>query len=103
MLKGAAYFMINEFDELSENGVIGMPEFATAEKGARFLEAAAARESCEFLDQFATWNFQTRQYTTTHEPALGGCRPPVRRHADQLRRPRQSQHRRQFDDAGFPA
>ncbi len=60
MFKSTPYFMINEFDELSENGAIGMPEFATAEKGAKFVEAAAAA-TAKFVDQFATWNFQTRR------------------------------------------
>jgi creatinine amidohydrolase len=59
MLKSEPYFMIAEFDELSETGVIGMPEFATAGKGARFLEAAA-QGVVRFLDEFAKWDFQTR-------------------------------------------
>ena len=59
MLKGEAFFMINEFDEFSETGVIGMPDFATAEKGERFLEAAA-QGVVRFLDEFGTWDFQTR-------------------------------------------
>ena len=59
MLKGEAFFMINEFDEFSPDGVIGMPDFATAEKGERFLEAAA-QGVIRFLDEFAKWDFQTR-------------------------------------------
>ena len=59
MLKSEAFFMINEFDEFSETGVIGMPDFATAEKGERFLEAAA-QGVVRFLDEFGTWDFQTR-------------------------------------------
>lgn len=59
MLKGEAFFMINEFDEFSETGVIGMPDFATAEKGERFLEAGA-QAVVRFLDEFAKWDFQTR-------------------------------------------
>ena len=59
MLQGSPYFMIAEFDELSESGVIGMPEFATKEKGAQFLEAAA-QGVVRFLDEFAKWDFQTR-------------------------------------------
>jgi creatinine amidohydrolase len=59
MLAPAPYSIINEFDEISENGVIGMPEYATSEKGARFLEAAA---QCvvAFLDEMAGWRFQTK-------------------------------------------
>jgi creatinine amidohydrolase len=59
MLKSEPYFLIAEFDELSDNGVIGMPEFATAEKGEKFLEAAA-QGVVRFLDQFVHWDFQTR-------------------------------------------
>jgi creatinine amidohydrolase len=59
MLKSQPYFMINEFDELSFNGALGMPEFASAEKGERFL-AAAADATVRFLDEFAGWDFQTK-------------------------------------------
>jgi creatinine amidohydrolase len=61
MLQGEAFFMINEFDEFSETGVIGMPDFATAEKGEKFLEAAA-QGVIRFLDQFEKWDFQTRYH-----------------------------------------
>ncbi len=59
MLKSQPFFMINEFDELSENGAIGMPEFATAEKGAQFLDAAAGAVA-RFLTEMEGWHFQTR-------------------------------------------
>jgi creatinine amidohydrolase len=59
MQKGEPFFMINEFDEFSETGVIGMPDFATPEKGERFLEAAA-QAVAGFLDEFGRWDFQTR-------------------------------------------
>jgi len=59
MLKSQPFYMVNEFDEFSDSGVIGMPEFATAEKGERFLEAAA-QAVAKFLSQFAAWDFQTR-------------------------------------------
>jgi creatinine amidohydrolase len=59
MLKSQPFFMINEFDEFSSSGVIGMPDFATSEKGARFLEAAS-QAVVRFLDEFARWDFQTR-------------------------------------------
>jgi creatinine amidohydrolase len=68
MLKGQPFYLVNEFDEFSETGVIGLPEFATAEKGARFLEAAA-RAVVRFLEQFETWDFQTR---SAGAPAPGG-------------------------------
>jgi creatinine amidohydrolase len=60
MLKGTPYFTIYEFDEVSATGAIGMPEFASAEKGERFLEAAA--QACAaFIDQFATWKYPERR------------------------------------------
>ena len=59
MLKSEPYFLIAEFDEFSETGVIGMPEFATPEKGSQFLEAAA-QGVVRFLGDFAKWDFQTR-------------------------------------------
>jgi creatinine amidohydrolase len=59
MLQGLPYFLIAEFDEFSESGVIGMPEFATPEKGRQFLEAAA-QATVRFLGEFAKWDFQTR-------------------------------------------
>lgn len=59
MLQGEAFFMINEFDEFSETGVIGMPDFASAKKGEKFLEAAA-EGVVRFLDEFGGWDFQTR-------------------------------------------
>jgi creatinine amidohydrolase len=59
MFKVPPFFMINEFDELSENGVIGMPDFATAEKGEKFLDAAV-NGVVRFIDEFATWKFQKK-------------------------------------------
>lgn len=59
MLQPDPYFMVAEFDEFSDTGVIGMPQFATPEKGREFLEAAA-RSTIRFLDEFAKWDFQTR-------------------------------------------
>lgn len=59
MLQGEPFFMINEFHEFSETGVIGMPDFATAEKGEQFLDAAA-QAVARFLDEFSRWDFQTR-------------------------------------------
>jgi creatinine amidohydrolase/Fe(II)-dependent formamide hydrolase-like protein len=59
MLKPEAHFLIAEFDEFSATGVIGMPEFATPEKGRAFLEAAA-QAVVRFLGEFARWDFQTR-------------------------------------------
>jgi len=57
MLLPLPFHMINEFDELSHNGVIGMPEQASAEKGAQFLEAAALA-AIELIDEMGKWKFQ---------------------------------------------
>jgi creatinine amidohydrolase len=59
MLQGEPFFMINEFDEFSASGVIGMPDYASAEKGERFLDAAVGAVA-GFLDEFGRWDFQTR-------------------------------------------
>lgn len=40
MLRPPPYFIVRNFDELSDNGTIGAPSLASAEKGERFLEAA---------------------------------------------------------------
>jgi creatinine amidohydrolase len=69
MLKPPPFSLINEFDELSPSGVLGTPELATAEKGARFLEAAAAAVVA-LIDEMGTWNFQERASSrTTGTPA----------------------------------
>jgi creatinine amidohydrolase len=60
MLKTTPFFLMNEFDELSENGVMGMPEFASPEKGERFLEAAVGAVS-RFIEEFHGWQFQTQR------------------------------------------
>jgi len=57
MLQPLPFHMINEFDELSHNGVIGMPEHASAEKGAQFLEAAALAATA-LIDEMSKWKFQ---------------------------------------------
>ena len=41
MLAPPPFTLMSEFDELSENGVIGMPQLASEEKGLQFAEAAA--------------------------------------------------------------
>lgn len=40
MLQPAPYFVVRNFDEISDNGTVGAPSFASAEKGEQFLEAA---------------------------------------------------------------
>lgn len=59
MLKQPPFSLINEFDELSPSGVLGMPELATAEKGAKFLESGA-QAAVRLIDEMAAWNFQER-------------------------------------------
>ncbi len=59
MLKQPPFTLINEFDELSPTGVLGMPELATAEKGAAFLESAA-QAVVRLIDEVGSWNFQER-------------------------------------------
>lgn len=59
MLQQPPFSLINEFDELSPSGVLGMPELATAEKGAQFLEAAV-QSAVALIDEIAGWHFQER-------------------------------------------
>ncbi len=59
MLKSPPFSLVSEFDELSPTGVLGMPELATPEKGARFLEAAT-QAVVALIDEMASWNFQER-------------------------------------------
>ena len=60
MLKPLPFSLVSEFHEISDNGVIGMPEFANAEKGARFLDAAVGAV-VNLLDEMETWQFQQRR------------------------------------------
>jgi len=57
MLASQPYYIVNDFDELSPNGVIGLPSFADAEKGLRFLDSAA-NSAIAFIRDFATWSYQ---------------------------------------------
>jgi creatinine amidohydrolase len=57
MLASQPYYIVNDFDELSPNGVIGLPSYADAEKGLRFLDAASS-SAIAFIRDFATWNYQ---------------------------------------------
>ena len=59
MLKPPPFSLINEFDELSPTGVLGMPELATAEKGSAFLEQAV-QAVLRLLDEMQVWDFQER-------------------------------------------
>jgi len=57
MLAGQPYFLVNDFHEITAGGVFGMPEYATAEKGALFLDAAV-ESVLEFIVDFQHWNYQ---------------------------------------------
>jgi creatinine amidohydrolase len=59
MLSGTAHYLVNDFDELSRSGVVGMPESATPEKGELFLGAAVDAASA-FLHDFRSWQYQER-------------------------------------------
>jgi creatinine amidohydrolase len=59
MLASQPYYIVNDFDELSRNGVIGLPKYAEPEKGRRFLDAAAVAVS-DFIRDFAKWDYQER-------------------------------------------
>jgi len=47
--------MINEFDEFSATGVIGMPDFATAEKGEEVSLTRRLRGVGAVSDEFGKW------------------------------------------------
>ena len=47
-------YVVNEFHEISESGVVGHPDLATAEKGKRFFEAIVA-DVTAFVRDFLTW------------------------------------------------
>jgi creatinine amidohydrolase len=47
-------FFVNEFHEVTQSGVIGSPEYASAEKGKRFLDGIVA-ETSAFVEHFLTW------------------------------------------------
>jgi creatinine amidohydrolase len=58
MLSSPPFSLVNEFDEISDNGVIGTPELATAGKGEQFIEAAV-QSAVAMLDEMARWRFQS--------------------------------------------
>jgi creatinine amidohydrolase len=59
MLKPLPFSLINEFDEISQNGVIGMPELASAAKGEQFLDAAV-ESVVALLEEMRGWRFQEK-------------------------------------------
>lgn len=48
-------FFVNEFHEVTQSGVIGHPDLASAEKGKRFLDGIVAEVSA-FVEHFLTWD-----------------------------------------------
>lgn len=60
MLKQPPFTLINEFDELSASGVLGMPELATAEKGKQFL-ASAVQSVVQLIHEMDAWKFQEEE------------------------------------------
>jgi creatinine amidohydrolase len=59
MLKPPPFSLINEFDEISENGVIGTPELASVAKGEQFLDAAVEGVTA-LLKEMRGWQFQEK-------------------------------------------
>ena len=47
-------YAVNEFHEISESGVVGHPDLATAEKGRRFFDAIV-RDVAAFVEDLSTW------------------------------------------------
>lgn len=47
-------FFVNEFHEVTQSGVMGHPDLASAEKGKRFLDGIVAEVS-KFVEHFLTW------------------------------------------------
>ncbi len=47
-------YSVNEFHEISESGVVGHPDLATAEKGERFFDAIV-RDVTAFVEDLLTW------------------------------------------------
>ncbi len=47
-------FFVNEFQEVTQSGVMGHPDLASAEKGKRFLDGIVAEVSA-FVEHFLTW------------------------------------------------
>ncbi len=54
MQYGRPVYFVNEFHDVTKNGVVGQPELASAEKGKRFFEGIVA-EVTAFADHFRRW------------------------------------------------
>lgn len=47
-------YFVNEFHEVTQSGVVGHPDLATAEKGQRFLDGIV-HDVSTFIDEFLKW------------------------------------------------
>ncbi len=54
MQLGRPVFFVNEFHEVSDSGVVGHPDLASAEKGKRFFDGIVTEVSA-FVEHFLTW------------------------------------------------
>jgi creatinine amidohydrolase len=54
MQYGRPVFFVNEFHEVTESGVMGHPDLASAEKGKRFLDGIVEEVSA-LVEHFLTW------------------------------------------------
>jgi creatinine amidohydrolase len=54
LIQGKPIFTVSEFHEISQTGVVGRPDLATSEKGARFLDAIVL-DITAFVDDFLAW------------------------------------------------
>lgn len=62
MLAPQPYYMVNDFHEFSATGVVGMPQYASAEKGEQFL-SAIVESVADFISEFSSWSFQEQRNT----------------------------------------
>ena len=60
MLRAQPYYMVRNFDELSETGTIGAPTQASAEKGSQFLDSAVDAV-CAMVKAFAAGELEFRR------------------------------------------
>ena len=51
-------YFVNEFHEVTDSGVVGWPDVATAEQGKRFVDGIVAAVA-EFVEHFLTWGEET--------------------------------------------
>lgn len=63
MQHGRPIYFVNEFDEVTENGTIGHPDLATAEKGKMFFDGIVA-DVAVFVDEFTKWKLPNQSDDT---------------------------------------